>query len=764
MAKRKKENYRRPFWAKLLIRLFLLGIIGAGLGALVLVGMFYYYGTDSNLPRISSVHDYRPKTTTRIFDRKGRLIGEISDERRSVVPFKRIPKLLVKAVVAAEDDAFYKHRGLDYWGMLRAFFANLKAGRFAQGGSTITQQVVKGLFLSPERTIRRKVQEVILARRLESQLAKNEILYLYLNQIYYGHGRYGVQEASRFFFGKDVDKLGLAECALLAGLPQSPERLSPVKHPKRAKKRQAYVLSRLAELGYISKDVAKQVEQEPIRIIRHKRGIYGIAPEITDIIRNELIKAYGEEKLESIGLDVVSTIDVKYQQAAKKALRQGLQAIDRRQGYRKALKHIKKKDWARVIKRLKRKQKRFSSGRNYRGLVVAIDDKEDQLSVDLGKEKAVVDLSGERYNPNKLLPSKRFKVGDLLALKAVKRGEKVLFRFDPGPQAILVAMDPKNGDVLAMVNGYRHRRGDYNRVLKGLRQPGSSFKPFLYGAALDSGQFSPATIMLDAPVVFGDWKPQNFDGKYRGPIRLRVALAHSINTVAARLIKQLGVEPVRQFAQRLGISSELGNDYSLALGTSGVYPIELATAYAAIANGGLRVAPNYILKSGHQEVKRTDATQVIRPEVAYVLLSMMQSVVREGTARRARSLGRPVAGKTGTTNSSKDAWFAGFTPQLVTVVWVGFDRPKAIGSRETGGRAALPIWANFMKDALRLSPKLPFRQPPNVVVKRIDPQSGLLAPLGAADALEEVFVAGSEPTAIAPSADMADPNSLLTGP
>jgi penicillin-binding protein 1A len=759
-----KVKKRRPWWLRLFGWLVLLGFVGALLGGIGLAGLFYYYGSDPQLPRISSAHDYQPKSTTRIFDRKRRLIGEISAERRTVVPFRKIPKLLVRAVVAAEDADFFKHRGLDYFGMLRAFFANLRAGRFAQGGSTITQQVVKTLFLSPKRTIKRKMQEVILSRQLESQLSKQEILYLYLNQIYFGHGRYGVQEASRFYFGKDVDKIGLAECAMLAGLPQSPERLSPVKHPQRAKRRQSYVLAQMAKAKVISAATAKQLEHEPIRIVRHRRDFYGAAAEITDLIRSKLAEAHGEAKLASLGVDVRASVDVELQIAAREALRAGLQALDRRQGYRKALRHLRGRRRARVRKRLARKQRRFVAGRSYRAVVLGVDDRAQQLDVDLGSKRVKVSVASERYNPQGHAPSKRFRPGDLLRLRA-RRGPKrgIAFVFDPGPQAALVSLDPRSGEIVALVSGYDYHPGDFNRALRGARQPGSSFKPFVYATALASGKYTPATIVDDAPVVYGGWSPKNFDKRYRGPLRLRVALAHSVNTVAARLIHSTGVEAVRQLAGRLGISSELGKDLSLSLGTSSVLPLELATAYAAIANGGKRVTPTFILSVGKQPMKRPPAPQVLPPALAYVLASMMQSVVREGTARRARRLGRPVAGKTGTTNNYKDAWFAGFTPQLVTVVWVGFDRPRKLGRLETGGRAALPIWVRFMRRALRGKPKLPFRQPKGVVVQRIDPRTGLLAPVGAADAIEEVFVAGSEPKQTAPTPDQVDPSTILMG-
>ncbi|MBW2736855.1 MAG: PBP1A family penicillin-binding protein, partial [Deltaproteobacteria bacterium] len=703
---------------------------------------------------------------------------EIAAERRTVVPFARIPKLLVKAVVAAEDGHFYKHRGLDYLGMLRAFFANVRAGRFAQGGSTITQQLIKTYFLTASRTIKRKMQEVILARQLENELSKDEILHLYLNQIYFGHGRYGVQEASRFYFGKDVSQLGLAECAMMAGLPQSPERLSPVKHPKRAKRRQTYVLRQMARHHFISEKVSKKVVQDPIRITRRRKGFLNAAPEYTDLVRARLVEEFGEKKLPTLGTVVTAAVDVKLQVAAREALEEGLRALDRRQGLRHGLRKVKPAKRAKLLRRLAKSNKRLEDAlkkrrsrvdaRNYRGLVVGIKERQQVVEVDLGHRKVSVAMDDKRYNPQGEVLSRRFAVGDLLRLQATKTAAgDISYGFAPGPQGALIAIDPRSGEVLALVGGYRFRPGGFNRALRAKRQPGSTFKPFVYGAALESKRYTPATIVNDTPIP-GGWNPQNFDRRYRGPMRLRVALAHSVNTIAGQLILALGVDSVRSFAYRMGISSKLSQNASIALGTSEVLPVELASAYATIANGGQRISPFFIKRIGKHDATPSQRVQVLAPEVAYVLTQMMRSVVEEGTARRARRLGRPVAGKTGTTNEQQDAWFVGFTPQLVTAVWVGYDRRRkgGLGRKETGGRAALPIWVRFMRKALRHQPKLPFAQPPKVVVHRIDPVTGLLAAPNAADAMgaiEEVFVEGTEPKETASTPDQVDPNSLLMG-
>jgi penicillin-binding protein 1A len=769
----KTRRKKRPLWQRIVLWCVLLGLLAGVTGAGVLIGLFYYYGADPELPNIQTVRDYKPNTVTRILDRKGKLIGEISVERRTTVPFNRMPKLLVRAVLAAEDADFFKHRGLDYMGMLRAFFANLRAGRFKQGGSTITQQVVKTFFLTPRRTIKRKMQEVILARRLESELTKEEILYLYLNQIYLGHGRYGVQEASRFYFGKDVDKLEVSQMALLAGLPQSPERLSPFKHPERAKRRQIYVLEQMVKQRFIEAAAAKQAMDAPIRVVRNTRPYYNAAPEFTDQVRSELIRAFGEKRLATLGLRVQTTLDVELQLAAREAVQHGLRALDARQRYRRPVRRLKGKRLKRQLARLKRRHGKvkhrpgpegtlvFPTGKRYQAVVTGVDDKSEELAVDLGVGKGRVVLESKgRYNPQSHAPSKRFRAGDLIWITA----EDDHFRFEGGPQAAMVAMDPRTGEVRAMVGGYEFTPGSFNRAVDAKRQPGSAFKPFLYAAALDSGRYTAATIVDDTPVVIGEWEPRNFDGTHRGPVRLRVALAHSINTVAARLIDSIKVEPVRKLATELGIQTPLGEDLSIALGTSEVRPVDLATAYCGIANGGKRLEPRYILRIGKEQTRAPAPRQVLRPEVAFVLTSMMQSVVGEGTARRARKLRRPVAGKTGTTNKQRDAWFAGFTPQLVAVVWVGFDDPRSLGRRETGGRAALPIWVSFMRKALKGQPKVPFRQPPGVVVQRIDPGTGLLAPEGATDVLEEYFISGTEPKQTAPAPDEVNPDTILMSP
>ncbi|MCC6748649.1 MAG: PBP1A family penicillin-binding protein [Deltaproteobacteria bacterium] len=754
-----KPVRRRPFALRVVLWLVCLGVLGGLLGAVGVVGLFLYYGSDPKLPRIGALHDYRPKTVTRILDRRGVLIGELSAERRTVVPYTRIPRVLVQAVVSAEDAGFFQHRGLDYVGMLRALVNNLRAGRYAQGGSTITQQVVKTFLLGPERTIRRKVQDVILARRLESELSKDQILNLYLQQIYFGHGRYGVQEASRFFFGRDVERLGLGEAAMLAGLPQSPERLSPLRYPERAKRRQLYVLREMARRGHISPEQARKVGAQPIEVVRHQRPFFNVAPELVDLVRDHLSKTFGADKLTTLGLQVQTTVDARLQQSAREALQWGLRALDAREGYGGKVAHVAPAQVAKVLKRLARTQPKLEAPGQLQGLVTRIDDVEQEVEVNLGRASATVRVDDERYNPQKDAPSRRFAVGDLIRV----RWEGDQYVFDGGPQGALVAIDPRTGEVRAMVGGYDFAPGGFNRALQALRQPGSSFKPFLYAAALDSGRYTAASVIEDGPVSFGNWEPKNFDGVYRGPVRLREAVAHSINTVAARVMKDVGPPAVQRLAGALGIATPLASDLSLALGSSEVRVLDLALAYAAFANGGQAVEPHYVTRVGSQEVPLSPPRRVIRPEVAYLVTSLLQSVVSEGTGQRAQQLRHPVAGKTGTTNEQKDVWFVGYTPELLTAVWVGFDTPRSLGKRETGGRAAIPIWVRFMQKALAGLPRQSFPRPSGLVVQRVDPRSGLLAPTGALEGMDELFIAGTEPKETAPQVDPTTSDTVLLG-
>jgi penicillin-binding protein 1A len=791
-----------------------LGIVGAIAAGAGLVGLFVYYGSDPKLPNLSRLDAYRPKQVTRILDRNGTPIGELGLEKRTVVPFEAIPKMLIQAVVAAEDADYFKHGGLDYRGMLRAFIENVLRGRTAQGGSTITQQVVKTMLLSPERTMRRKVQEIILARQLTQKLSKEEVLALYLNQIYYGHGRYGCEEAARYFFGKSVREIGLAEAAVLAGLPQSPERLSPRKHPEAAKTRQRYVLGQLAERGYIDRKVADKLAAEPIRLAREPSSARGTAAEAVDATARFLVDKVGERAAFESGTTVATTIDARLQELARAAVERGLEEVDARQGYRGPSGRLTGKPLDKKRQELAKAFPKLRDSDIFEGLVLRVESGADnpkvettkpesakpgatkpanakadakldaktapakgavaartgKLFVDIGGgdgKEGVVDFSLEpRYAKGTKPIGERFKPGDLVRVRVATdrpRAEEgpTPLALELGPQAAMVVLEPATREILALVGGYDYHAGGFDRAERAHRQPGSAFKPIYYAAAVESHRITPATILNDSPDVYGDWKPDNYEKEeYRGPVRIRTALAHSINTVSIKILSDLGVDPARAFAARIGITSEIKSDVglALALGALSVTPKELANAYATFASGGLGGQPVLIRALGDEKLPAPPLTSVLKPEVAYVMTSLMRSVIDEGTAHAAVAgkLRRPAAGKTGTSNRKRDtvdAWFVGYTPDLLAAVWVGFDDGKNLGKGEAGGKTAAPIWSDFMVKALSGRPTKDFVQPPGVVVQRIDKVSGLLAAPGQeANTLDEVFVEGTAPTAQAPVA------------
>jgi penicillin-binding protein 1A len=767
-----KRSLLRRALVLLSIPVFLLLAAGA-----TLVGIFYYYGSDPNLPSLKGIGDYHPDQIIRVLDRDGQLIGEIGSVHRSVVTYQQIPKIMIQALLAAEDADFFEHEGVDYKGMVRAFVENVIRRRFAQGASTITQQVVKQLLLTPEKSMRRKVQEIILARRLSQRFTKQEVLALYLNQMCFGHGRYGVEEAARYYFGKSISDVDLGEAALLAGLLQSPERLSPYKHPDAAKKRQMYVLSQMARLEFIYEDVARKVAAQPIAVIPEGSAAPSVAPEAVDSVRRQLEAKFGADKLAGLGFSVKTTIDSKMQRLARQALEHGLEEVDQRHGFRGPMAHLSgvKLDKKRAELRAERKRP-LKEGDKTQGVVDRVeqspeDPKQVKLIVFLGDGEGVVDLAAEpRYSLGSRPLGERFRPGDLVrvrVLPARKRDDKDMPRLalELGPQGAMVVLDPTRRDILALVGGYDFRLGGFDRSQRAHRQPGSAFKPFVYAAAIDSKRFTAASIVNDTPEVFRLWKPQNHDkDNFRGPVRLRMALAHSINTVAIKLLHDVGIEAVRDMATLTGIVSPLPEtmDLSLALGTATVTPIEMANAYATFADGGMAGETRLITAYGDEPVPAPELRQAIRPETAYVVVSMMKSVVESGTARAAApKLQRPAAGKTGTSDDVRDAWFVGFTPELLAAVWVGFDEKRVLGRGEEGARTALPIWIDFMTKALAGRPMSDFEQPAGVVVARIDPATGLLAPPGS-DGIEEVFLDGTAPTetAAAPGEE-ANPDRML---
>jgi penicillin-binding protein 1A len=761
--------------------------------------VFWMYGRDPSLPSFEKLSDYHPKQVTTILDANDRRIGEIYTERRTYVPYEQIPEVVVNAFIAAEDNSFWEHSGVDYFGMARAVFANLRAGgRSRQGASTITQQVVKTFLLTPEKTFKRKIQEIILARRLEGALTKQEIMTLYLNQIFFGHGRYGIQEAARFYFGKDVKQLDAGEAAVLAALPKAPNEISPRTHPDRAKERQIYVLNQMIKLGTLSPEEGKRLIDAPIKIVKEPFPELGTAPEWVELARRELIKQKGEQGLDTLGAKVRTTLDPGMQGIAQRALQAGLREADKRHHVGRPLRSLKGDkvdlELAKLAKALPKGGPKAKE--TYEAVVTAVHDDDNEVEVDLGSWPATIVLGGdddERFNPadddgKTKKPSERFKVGDVVEVTPasthvakvdpddggkqpaaeikLKHG-KHRVTFGPGPEGAVVIIELPSRKVRALVGGYASKVAGFNRATQSHRQPGSSFKPFVYTAAIDSGKYTAASIVNDAPEVFEehpDWKPKNFEtGKFEGPVRLRHALAKSINTVSVRIANDIKPVTIADLAHKMGVESQLQTEMSLALGAAAVTPLEMTNAVATLATGGVAKPPVFVEAIDAQPVQAQPGEQVLRPEVAYVVTNMMQSVVNEGTAYKAAALKIPIAGKTGTSNEARDTWFIGLTPDYAIGVWVGYDDNRSMGSKETGGTTAVPIYVDIMKSLQQ--PAKQFPRPPKVVEAKIDRATGLLAPEGAPKdtMLNEVFVEGSAPTEVAPKPGEVTEGSSVTG-
>jgi len=594
-------------------------LVSSLLGIAGVAGVLYYYGRD--LPgRLDLASDYQPAVVSTVYDVQGRPIGEFYHQRRVVAPLERIPAHVILAFVAAEDARFFKHPGVDGFAVLRAFLANLKKGEVREGGSTLTQQLVRAFFLTPERTLKRKIREAILAYRVERNHTKEEILYLYLNQVYFGHGNYGIEAASRDYFGKGVENLSVAEGALLAGLPRSPSRNSPYRNFFAAMERQRYVLKRMFEEDLISETVYRDALQAPIRLTPAPLLNSQIAPHFVEYVRQTIGDRYGFDPLLQGGLHIYTSLDASLQKAAQNAVREGV----------------------------------------------------DEIRLRIKRKKEPID------------PAKGEAEGALLAL------------------------DPYTGSVRALVGGYDFALSQYNRALQAKRQPGSAFKPIIYSAALESG-LSELSVIRDGPLSFRMapgkyWRPQNYQNRFVGPVTLRSALAHSLNSVAVRLVERIGVERVIRQARKLGIESPLEKNLSMALGSSSLSLLEMVRAYAVFANGGQMVEPLFITKVTDRKGKVLEENgpslkQVLSPEISYVVTDMLKNVIQSGTGRAAAKLGRHVAGKTGTTNEFRDAWFIGYAPELIAGVWVGYDDHRPLGDKETGAKAALPIWLAFMAEA-----------------------------------------------------------------
>lgn len=726
--------------AKWLKRLGLALVVLALLSAVGVWGVIRYHEAD--LPSVEQLRSgYAPPQVTRVLARDGSTLASVFTERRTVVALGDVSDVAKLAFLAAEDASFYEHKGLDYFGMLRALAANLRAGRTVQGGSTITQQVVKNLLLEPERTYRRKIRETILSRRLEQQLSKDEIFSLYLNHIYLGHGRYGIEEAARFYFGKKAAELTLPEAALLAGLVASPERYSPRKNASGAAERRRYVLSQMLAKGFVTAELHAEAAAAPIRLAPASEGESELAPEVVAHVAKLLESLVGERARRG-GYTVTTTIDPTLQAAARQAVRKNLQRYAERQKLEPPHTATKRRLFGAPFEGTPKPH------HAYVGKVIRLDDKAGSVDVQLGSVVGRVQLSHEeRFNPKHLPPSEFTKEGALLRVSVAQLpegSEPVAARLELGPQAALVAMEPRTRQVLALIGSHEAVAGGLDRATRARRQPGSAFKPFVYSYALHAKRFTPAT-MLDLPA--------SKDGKLEARrISVRAALAQSDNAAAERLLGEVGAENVVQWARAAGIESRLEPTPSLALGAYEITPLEAANAFATFASGGEYAAPVLVTKVVGPDGKELPlpaappSRRVMNEDEAYLTTSLLSSVVKEGTAKRALALGRPLAGKTGTTNEAKDAWFVGYSTDVVCATWTGFDDALPLGWGEAGAVTALPAWIDFMKAAHDKKPATEFPRPASVVVVRIDPATGLLARADQEDAKEELFLEGTVPT------------------
>ncbi|MFC1889802.1 penicillin-binding protein 1A [Thermodesulfobacteriota bacterium] len=736
------------------------------LGVWAAVALLLHLSKD--LPDPDSLLDYEPSTITVILDRNDEPIENYYIERRTVVPINRIPWTVIQAFVAAEDANFYRHQGIDIRGIFRALMKNLRAGEVVQGGSTITQQVVKSLLLTPEKSYKRKVREAILAYRIERKFTKEQIINLYLNQIYLGYGAYGVEAAALTYFGKHVDELDLAESALLAGLPRAPSRYSPFANPELARERQVYALRRMVEEGYIDeKEMNRALQEEPILENARSRGL-GRAPYFAEYVRKYIEDKYGSDTLYREGLKVKTTLDLELQTAAEAAIARGLRALDRRQGYRGPLRRLEADERAEFSEALIREMSGDGSepGDVVEGVVTVVDDAEELVHVDVGLDfPAMLTFTELKW----ALGGKKgaqgpFRAGDVVALDVTAPAEGVdepgySLHQNPLVQGALVALDPETGEILAMVGGYDFGKSKFNRVVQARRQAGSAFKPIIYAAALDRG-YTATTRLVDSPIIYEDpdtdfkWKPWNFEKRFFGPISFRDALIHSRNVVTIKILKDLGTRYATDYARRLGIRSPISQDLSMALGSSCVSPLELTSAFGVFANKGSLARPFGIVEITDRRGEILDQWEprvepVISEQTAYIMTSLLTSVVQHGTGRKVKALRRPCAGKTGTTNEFIDAWFIGFTPSLVAGVWTGFDQERSLGANETGSRAASPIWLDFMKQALDEEPVEDFTVPSGIVFARIDKETGLLAGPDSGKTIFECFIEGTAPTEVA---------------
>ena len=844
--------------------------------------MGLYLNYSKNLPKIITVKDYKPKVVSVVYDKNKLKIGEFYREKRELVPYDNIPKVIINAFVASEDGKFFEHKGLDFAGIVRAMIVNFKSGHFSQGGSTITQQVARSLLLTNEKKLSRKVKEAILAGRIESRLTKHEILFLYLNQIFLGHNAYGVQAAANQYFNKDVKDITLAEAALLAGLPQAPSKWSPYLNPDKAKERQIYVLNRMVADGYISKDDALKAANERLKLYKNVDYNLQHAPYFVEFIRRYMVSKYGSDKVLDEGWNVYSTLDVAMQKVADQAVKDEVKSLDKKQGFRGPIKRLSSdKDIALELEKIhvesvnsvrdyiyfpelwqefkfrnkmfviednEHKKNQYSMknsptpidrDKNYKAIVMGINEKNQEIKIKVGNVDGVIKKDGYSWAYQGKLGSGFLRKGDVVYVQLSRPGVFALEQ-EPLVQASLLSLNVADGAVTAMVGGYSYKscaaarlHGDdkagcseFNRAYQAKRQAGSTFKPIVYSAALDNG-FTPGTIIVDAPIVYdnedeekgGTWKPANYSKGFYGDTTFRDALIFSRNIPTTKILQDIKVSTVIDYAKNLGITSDMPRDLSLGLGSTAVSLWEMTKAFGIFAAGGKKVVPFFIYKiedrdgniieqydpvkatddpladkkfkeeeakleeeyqksieTSKQEKQTTDEEMeeedeeiikqgiegkkfvedpvpsgyVISPRTAYIMNMLLKDAATRGTGAQAGSaINAPIAGKTGTSNDFADAWFIGYTPSIVTGVWVGYDdQSKTLGEGRTGAEVAIPIWVPYMKQAVSKSPRTDFTQPQGINIVKIDGYTGKIASARSKKILYLPFKDGSEPTRV----------------
>ena len=822
MAKKKKRATRKPVSRRkkrsafAVFRWFLLTIFTVFIlaGAAVLV-VYWRYAAD--LPVLATMNDYRPPVITSVYDVRGGLIGEFFEERRRLVSGEEVPPLLRQAFVAIEDERYYRHQGVDYQGILRALYVDIRALKVEQGASTITMQLARTFFLSHERTLSRKIKEAILALRIERNFNKQEILTLYLNQIYLGHGAYGAGAAAEEYFGKKVGELTPAECALLAAIPKSPARYDPFNHPDKAEKRRNTVLDKMTELGMISDEEHKQARSKPFRLVKRVSPTRRVAPYFVEYVRQYLIEHYDHETVYRGGLNVFTTVNAEWTAAAKKALHKGLRRQDRQLGWRGPIRHIEGKNLDEYLSELRKKYpKRPAKGEVVEAIITKIPGKNKTWAIlKIGDHTARLPAKGKKWIKNlnmdpheklKDIPKPRNKLlsGDLVKVRINgpdKDGTLVVgLEQDPLVQGAILTIDPYTGEIRVMVGGRDFRESEFNRAVQARRQPGSAFKPILYMAAIEAG-YTPATVIIDTPIILegprGPWKPRNYGGKFSGPRTLASALQFSVNTISVKLMKDIGVNMVIRYARKMGITSKLNHDLSLALGTASLTLLELTRAYGVFATQGSLVPTVAVRRVydrdgllledrvSHVEgfpspprdmaefaawsadgsepfwgskglkyrmaVAERRGKQVLKPQITYVMTSLLRNVVERGTGHWARIPGLEIAGKTGTTNKFMDALFVGFTTSCVTAVWVGHDSGRlTLGKGAAGGDVAAPIWQNYMYPVIRGKRIPPFPRPEMVTTYTFDLIAGTFPGPTSKKIGQAAFIEGTRPAPYVP--------------